>query len=401
MQIVEQNITIVGAGPAGLSLALFLAKAKIPHSLIEKGIFPKDKTCSGIITPECIKALQKIDPKHAEELIEADWASPTYSIHFSEGRHKLEIDISNKTRSTIPLSIATKRKDFDTWLFSKLNPSYSSFMPEARVIAAVRKGKKVELKVETKKGAVLIRTDLVIGTDGVKSVIRKSLHPNGNEIKSNHHVLAIRQNWAGVACPQGRPLEMFTLDRPYPISTYVFYHKNGEAVVGIGTTKKSVQRYKVNLNAELKNFLSSDPLISKRFKNASPLEDAKGWGIPLNTDGKTIAGDHFLLIGDAGRFADRSFAKGIGTAMLGAESAAEVIAECVATSNYSKELLTQYQNKIEKRFRAEWRMLAILEQLSSSKIFRILLSKFLSTEVVNKFIERKTAANLEQYLKVK
>lgn len=41
----EAQVYIVGAGPAGASAALFLAKQGVPSVLIDKSSFPRDKIC--------------------------------------------------------------------------------------------------------------------------------------------------------------------------------------------------------------------------------------------------------------------------------------------------------------------------------------------------------------------
>ncbi|MEA1876975.1 MAG: FAD-dependent monooxygenase, partial [Bacteroidota bacterium] len=41
----DSQILIVGAGPAGIATALFLAKKGIPSKLIDKEFFPRDKIC--------------------------------------------------------------------------------------------------------------------------------------------------------------------------------------------------------------------------------------------------------------------------------------------------------------------------------------------------------------------
>ena len=45
----ESDVTIIGAGPAGMTAAFFLAKNKIPVTLLEKRSFPRDKICGDCI----------------------------------------------------------------------------------------------------------------------------------------------------------------------------------------------------------------------------------------------------------------------------------------------------------------------------------------------------------------
>jgi len=51
---VKQKIVIVGAGPAGSSLAIRLAKKDFAVTLIEREQFPRHKLCGEFISPECL-----------------------------------------------------------------------------------------------------------------------------------------------------------------------------------------------------------------------------------------------------------------------------------------------------------------------------------------------------------
>jgi flavin-dependent dehydrogenase len=53
------DIVIIGAGPAGATASLFLAKEKIPHTIIDKAIFPRDKICGDALSGKVRPILKK------------------------------------------------------------------------------------------------------------------------------------------------------------------------------------------------------------------------------------------------------------------------------------------------------------------------------------------------------
>src|SRR5829696_4574265 len=53
-----RDVLIVGAGPAGSSLAYFLAKQGRDVLLIDKSDFPRDKTCGDGLTPRALRVLR-------------------------------------------------------------------------------------------------------------------------------------------------------------------------------------------------------------------------------------------------------------------------------------------------------------------------------------------------------
>jgi menaquinone-9 beta-reductase len=52
------KIAIVGAGPAGASLAIRLARESFEVVLIEREKFPRHKLCGEFISPECFAQLK-------------------------------------------------------------------------------------------------------------------------------------------------------------------------------------------------------------------------------------------------------------------------------------------------------------------------------------------------------
>ena len=51
------DVIVVGAGPAGSSVALRLAQAGLDVLVLEKARFPREKVCGDGLTPRAVKAL--------------------------------------------------------------------------------------------------------------------------------------------------------------------------------------------------------------------------------------------------------------------------------------------------------------------------------------------------------
>ncbi len=61
MQPNKPNILIIGAGPGGSATSLFLAKKGIPHTIIDKAVFPRDKICGDAISGKSVYVLNRLD----------------------------------------------------------------------------------------------------------------------------------------------------------------------------------------------------------------------------------------------------------------------------------------------------------------------------------------------------
>src|SRR6476619_7300040 len=56
----NQKVVIVGAGPAGSSLAIRLAEANIEVTVVEREAFPRHKLCGEFISPECLLHFEEL-----------------------------------------------------------------------------------------------------------------------------------------------------------------------------------------------------------------------------------------------------------------------------------------------------------------------------------------------------
>ena len=57
------DVVIVGAGPAGCTLALALKDSGLRVALLDKSSFPRDKICGDAIPYEAYQTLKQIDEK--------------------------------------------------------------------------------------------------------------------------------------------------------------------------------------------------------------------------------------------------------------------------------------------------------------------------------------------------
>ena len=61
-EIMEYDVAIIGAGPAGCACALALKDAGCKVALLDKQSFPRDKICGDAIPGRAVKTLKSIDP---------------------------------------------------------------------------------------------------------------------------------------------------------------------------------------------------------------------------------------------------------------------------------------------------------------------------------------------------
>ena len=362
----EYKIVIVGAGPAGTTLALFLAKNKIPHLLLDKANFPRDKVCGDACTPEVARVLRELDEKLYQEFITADWVTPSNGMYLeSYSGSNISLDFTSHIKDS-SINYVVERNVLDEWLVSKLGNKYTTTIYNCNVQEIKRNQNGVQLRCLHQKEELLINSKLVIGADGERSIVRKTFHTQGIRKNRAHHAASIRGYYENVeGTDPSLPLEFYVPSNDLPCYLWIFHLKNGKANVGIGAMSSDVSRKKINLNNELEKFLATHPRTKKRFKNSKKISKTNGWGIPINSNAKDFHGDNYLLIGDSASMAEPLTGKGIGIAMYASMMAVSTIQKALKNEDYSLDALRSFETDINKKFRKEWAKLDRLRKLTS------------------------------------
>ena len=86
------DVIIAGAGPAGSSAAIHLARQRLRVLLVEQKKFPRAKLCGEFISPECRRHFETLGV--ADEMTNSDPASLTETVFYSAGGHYVTIPSS-------------------------------------------------------------------------------------------------------------------------------------------------------------------------------------------------------------------------------------------------------------------------------------------------------------------
>ncbi len=339
------DIVIVGAGPAGCSTSLFLAKQKIPHTIIEKAIFPRDKVCGDALSGKTVYVLNQLNPDIVpafaglnQEFIDS------WGVKFVAPNGKA-IDIPFKqdiSKEKYPPGFISKRMDFDHELFKRLDRYYAHVIEGAEVTDVLQQNGLSEINYTQNNQSFQIKNiKLVVGAEGDRSIIGKKLGLIKKE--NDHYCAGIRAYYSGVEGmhPQNF-IELHFLPEMLPGYFWIFPLPNGMTNVGAGMLSSEVSKRKVNLKQDMLDAIANNPNIKNRFKNAKLEGKIQGWGLPLGSKKRPLSGNGFLLTGDAGALIDPFTGEGIGNALYSGMMAADVIAEAIKNNRFDATFLNQY-----------------------------------------------------------
>lgn len=355
------DVVVVGAGPAGSTVAKNLAEKGIRVLILDKATFPRDKPCGGGLPTRVIKRFPYIEPF-------IDSVSYGTTMYSSSLRYKFDL-IRDK-----PFLLMVLRKDFDDNLLTLAQHAGASFQGGKSVVdVLVQKDKAIVLLEDGQS----IETQMVIGCDGMHSVVAEK-----TKLCKKLEVLC-------VCLVQEQPLKPTQLTTFFTKKkmTYLFIKAQGIAGygwvfpkknyvnIGIGEFQSAISktRPKKPLKETYEAFialLKEKKLLPRDF----PVENLRGATLPIFPLENTY-GDRVLLCGDAAGFINPITGEGIYYAMASGHIAANIIADAFRSKNFSHRFLSRYQDlwindfgkdlKALGRFNNQWGM-------DSEKILRMM-----------------------------
>lgn len=373
----KSEVVIIGAGPAGSTASLFLAKEKIPHIIIDKASFPRDKICGDALSGKVIPVLKKINLDLVSELAGDEKALGSHGIVFSAPNGK-SIGIPFKTVTSkvdFAPGFISKRIDFDDFLFRKMDRNYASIFESAELIAFEKNKDGFILKTENRGNELIIHTPLVICCDGDRSLVARKL--GGKKMEEAHYCGGIRAYYKGVTgMHEQNYIELHFLNELLPGYFWIFPLPGGYANVGAGMLSSALSKKKVNLRESMLSIIQTHPVFKERFKNAELQGKISGWGLPLGSKRRKISGDGFLLCGDAASLIDPFTGEGISHAMYSGMTAAQTAAEAVRNKNYEAAFLYSYDEKVYRQLWSELRLSRTLQKLCNYPLlFNFVINK--------------------------
>lgn len=358
---IDTEVVIIGAGPAGCSASLYLAKFGIPHVVVEKEQYPRDKVCGDALSGKVVNQLKKLNPAWVDELKKSAAAfTPSWGVVFSAPNgSEIAIPFKHKPNEACHSpGFISKRMDYDFWLFRKLDKQWATVLQNTEVTD-------VDIKKDTVKvicSKYTIKAKLVISAEGTRALVAKKYA--GYALQKEHHSAGLRAYYQGVTglSEQGF-IELHFIKESLPGYFWIFPLPNGQANVGIGMLSKYVSKNKVNLKKLMLEVLAS-PKFKDRFKNATLKKTIVGWGLPLGSKkNRPISGHRFLLVGDAACVIDPFTGEGIGNAMFTGKWAAEQARNALEANDFGAKKLIQYDKTVYRKIGGELRVSALMLRL--------------------------------------
>ena len=387
--ILPSDILIVGAGPAGATISLFLSQAKIPHTIIDKATFPRDKADGNVYGTKVIEVLDTLSLDYFPELmsqVDTFLGCDTAQIFTPNGnRFNLRfphLSAGEKTTVTEAQTVRDEgkdapcftmnRRDFDHFLVKKLDETYADqrFGTSLKTVEKPDDQGRWQITLETNGETTTISPKLVVAADGANSTFLKAV---GVQIPDQRCYDTVQGYFRGVTGFEDTPagqyfhFEGHFLPECTPGFFFVVPLANNIFNVGIGKPRCDVQKQNTDLTQLLEDIMHSHPQFAERFAHAEPVGDWRPWPITAaGTDQAPISGNGYLAVGDAAGLSMPLAYFGTGNAMISGMIAAQQIQQFVNQQQFDAATLAAYDraiyNKLQKEFQVAMLARSFLKQ---------------------------------------
>jgi len=336
------DVVVIGAGPAGSTAAIVLARAGRSVVVIDKATFPRDKCCGDGLTT---LALRELEPLGLRPSMVPSWKSVDAAwLRSPSGR-----EVCVPLPSDGIFAATTPRRELDAALVDLAIDSGAK-VHQGHSLQAIRQlPSSVEVDVA---GVGTVSASYVVAADGMWSATRKALGVGEPGYLGEWH--AFRQYAGNVTGPAAELLPGYMWSFPLP---------NGRANIGFGVQRGGERR--VQDMKQLWNDLLQRRHVIAALGADFELEDRHtAWPIPAGIDRATLTSGRVCFVGDAAMAADTMTGEGIGQALLTARLAAEAIID----QGGSEAVASRYRSSVREHLVADHKMSALLSKVLSHQV---------------------------------
>ncbi len=342
----DHEVIVVGAGPGGATTAAALARAGRDVLLLDRQSFPRDKICGDAVSVGAVRILNDLGMN--DRILAARDRGEFYRLDgmrlVSPSGHTLHSDFQRGSAGEE--SYVAPRLFFDVAIQQHAIACGARFR-QAEVKEPLLEDGRVVGVVARENGATrTYRAPVVIGADGVTSVIMRHLRPEAEQHRNMHRAVALRAYIEGMELFP-HIVEFFLYDEILPGYAWIFPAGDNLANIGLGMRLDVFRRHKRNLKQMLRDFLEMPP-IRARLTNGHALRDVAIWQLNFGSQERLQhAFDGALLVGDAAGFINPLTGGGIHNALISAVLAAETVDEALRRQDVSRQGLRVYEQRCD------------------------------------------------------
>ena len=345
------DVAIVGAGPAGSSAAIFLARKGYSVALIDKERFPREKLCGDFINPINRPVFRALGVE--KKILSQQHEKVTSFRMTSFSGEATEAALACKNEDT---GLGLRRFDLDHILLEQAASEGVGLFQDSRVQGIRKEGNEWNLEID--RGGIVehLRACVLIGADGRNSWV------------------AHRLGMVTAASTRGRSVGFqVRLKSAAKIGNKVEIHlfPGGYAgLVGLGdyiiTLGFAIDKGSLRQRHLPERLLDSHLSVNRHLKDILQCSEVIGEirsTYPVYFSPRRSYGDGALLVGDAARVSEPVTGEGIYFAMKSGEFAAKTVDQAFKKNDFFAGHLRLYEQECRSAFAVRRGMNALIRWL--------------------------------------
>lgn len=349
------DVIIAGAGPAGSSAAIRLARNDLRVLLVEQKKFPRPKLCGEFISPECRRHFETLGVGSA--MTNSDPASITETVFYSTRGHSVTIPSSWFGG---PAALGLSRAVMDNVLLRRAQDCGVTVIEGATITEPIVDKDTVHgIKLKINSDEQQHTAPLTIDATGRARILTRKLHTG--EPKSKAKLIAFKVHLRNT--------------RVAPGACEIYFYPDGYG--GLSSIEGDISNLCFIISAEQVKRHHSDPglvmreMVMKNRRAAYTLEHAQAESEWLSASWERFGPQQpgpakgLLAIGDSAAFIDPFTGSGMLMAFESAELVAHVISRHRADLDATG-LATEYANEYVRKFNSRLRIAAWLRRAAFS-----------------------------------
>ena len=376
------DIGIIGGGPAGSTMAAYLARAGLSCAVFESEIFPREHVGESLVpatTPVLLQtgAMAKVEAEGFPLKYGAAWTSaetrPVDHNGFTGLTHDFrsaEILFGERDQSGVDrdYTFHVDRGKFDQVLLKHAESLGAKVFQGVRVNSVdFDNPDRPVMRCRVGSRTVDIPVGMVVDASGRRTMLGSQLKVKEADPIFNQYAI---HSWF-----DGFDRKALAVDKKQ--SDYIFIHflpvadtwvwqipiTDTITSVGVVTQKSRFAASKSDREKFFWDTLASRPELLDALKNSEQVRPFKSEG-DYSYAMTQICGDGFVLIGDAARFVDPIFSSGVSVALNSARIAAADIIAAAEAGDFRKERFSTYEATLRRGVRNWYEFISIYYRLN-------------------------------------
>lgn len=347
----KTDVIVVGAGPAGISAAITIARAGYEVVLIERGTFAGSKNVfGGAIYAQAVKEIFPDFEKAAP--LERKNIEHKFTILGEED----STVVSYRKNHEDAVSYSVIRGKFDRWMAEEAKKEGVILVEETVVRELLVEDEKV---IGVKTELEDYYSDIVILADGVNSLLakqigfREDIEPKDVAVSVKEVIKLDKEKINDrflINDDEGCVYELFGGSMLGKLGLGFIYTNKESISIGLGITLDELTEQKIK-PYDLLQKIKEHPTIAPLIKDGEVIE----YSAHLIPEGgykkvPTLSGAGVMVVGDAAMLVNNMHWEGTNLAMLSGKYAGETAIIALGKKDVSENSLIKYQEKIEKSF---------------------------------------------------